>query len=119
MLFDRKLKMAQAPGMAFLNDNPQMKDFPMLLAPNREVYSATGDVKAAIDAGMKPLEAMGLKWSGEWMPMEVPGTSYISVSHGVKTRGLSCNACHSKGGVMDFKALGYAEREGEQLERAR
>jgi hypothetical protein len=119
MLFDRKLKMAQAPGMAFLEDNPQMKDFPLLLAPNREVYNATGDVKAAIDAGMKPYEAMGLKWSGEWMAMQVPGTSYISVNHGVKAKGLACSACHSKGGVMDFKALGYAEKEVERLQRAK
>jgi hypothetical protein len=119
MLFDRKLKMSQAPGMAFLNDNPQMKDFPLLLAPNREVYNATGDVKAAIDAGMRPMAAMGLTWSGEWMAMEVPGTSYISVNHGVRASGLSCNACHSKGGVMDFKALGYSAPDIERLERAR
>jgi Cytochrome c bacterial len=117
MLFDRKLKMAQAPGMAFLNDNPQMKDFPLLLAPNREVYNASGDVKAAIDAGMRPLEAIGLKWSGEWMAMEVPGTSYISVNHGVRKSGLSCNACHSTRGVMDFKALGYTEEQVERLQR--
>ncbi len=116
MLFDKKLKMWQAPGMAFLKDNPQMAQFPLLLAPNREVYNKTGNVTAAIDAGMKPYEAMGLKWSGEWMAMQVPGTSYISVNHGVKKVGLSCSSCHSKSGVMDFKALGYTPAQMKQLE---
>ncbi len=116
MLFDKKLKMWQAPGMAYLKDNPQMADFPLLLSPNREVYNKTGDVKPAIDAGMRPYEAMGLKWSGEWMGMFVPGLSYISVNHGVKKTGLSCSACHSKQGVMDFKALGYTPQQAKQLQ---
>ncbi len=116
MLFDRKLKMWQAPGMAFLKNDPATADFPLLLAPNREVYNKTGDVKAAIDAGMKPYEAMGLKWSGEWMAMQVPGTSYISVNHGVQKAGLSCNSCHSRKGVMDFKALGYTAKQVKELE---
>ncbi|MDE3059301.1 MAG: hypothetical protein KGJ59_15235 [Bacteroidota bacterium] len=117
MLFDKKLKMSQAPGMGFLKDNPQMANFPLLLAPNREVYNKTGDVKAAVDAGMKPFEAMGFQWSGEWMPMQVPGTSYISVNHGVKKIGMSCNSCHSTHGAMDFKALGYNAQQSEQLEK--
>ena len=117
MLFDKKLKMWQAPGMAFLKNNPEMANFPLLLAPNREVYNKTGSVKAAIDAGMKPFEAMGLKWSGEWMAMQVPGTSYISVNHGIKKAGLSCNSCHTKNGVMDFKALGYTPAQIKVLEK--
>ncbi|HQT94957.1 MAG TPA: hypothetical protein PK435_10015 [Thermoanaerobaculaceae bacterium] len=119
MLFDKKLKMSDAPGMGFLKDNPQMANFPLLLAPNREVYNSTGDVKAAIDAGMKPYEAWGLKWSGEWMAMEVPGTSYISVNHGVKNAGLPCKACHSRDGVMDYTALGYTTEQAERLRRPR
>ena len=119
LLFDKHLKMWQAPGMAFMKDNPKMADFPLLLSPNREVYNKTGDVKAAIDAGMKAYAAMGLTWSGEWMPMQVPGTSYISVSHSIKKSGLSCASCHAKGGVMDFKVLGYAPDEIERLERQR
>ena len=117
MLFDKKIKMWQAPGMAFLKSVPKMAEFPLLLAPNREVYNQTGDVKKAIDAGMKPYEALGFKWSGEWMAMEVPGTSYISVNHGVKRDGLSCNSCHSKNGVMEFKALGYTQQQVKQLEK--
>lgn len=116
MLFDKQLKMWQAPGMAFLKNDPQMAQFPLLLAPNREVYNKTGDVKAAIDAGMKPYEAMGIKWSGAWMAMRVPGTSYISVNHGVQKAGLACSACHTHNGVMDFKALGYGPGEVAKLE---
>jgi len=117
MLFDKELKMWQAPGMEFLKNDPKMADFPLLLAPNREVYNKTGDVKKAIDAGMKPYEKMGLKWSGKWMPMEVPGKSYISVNHGVKREALSCNSCHSQNGVMDFSSLGYTQEQIKQLEK--
>ena len=119
MLFDKKLKMWQAPGMAFLKSDPKMAEFPLLLAPNREVYNKTGDVKKAIDAGMKPYEKMGFKWSGEWMAMQVPGSSYISVNHGIKREGLYCNSCHSKDGEMDFKALGYTEHQVKMLEKRR
>ena len=119
MLFDKKLKMWQAPGMAFLKNDPKMAKFPLLLAPNREVYNKTGDVKKAIDAGMKPYEKMGLKWSGDWMAMQVPDTSYISVSHGIKREGLYCNSCHSSHSVMDFKALGYTQQQIKQLKKIR
>ncbi len=104
MLFDTEMKMWQAPGMDFLKADLQMAAFPMMLAPNREVYNKTGDVKAAVDAGMA---AMGVKWSGSWMPMQVPGTSYISVNHGIKATGTACNACHAPNGIIDFKALGF------------
>lgn len=116
MLFDKQLKMWQVPGMAFMKSDPQMAQFPMLLAPNREVYNRTGDVKAAIDAGMK---AMGVEWSGAWMAMKVPGTSYISVNHGIKAAGLSCNSCHSPHGVIDFKALGFSPEQVKELEQNR
>jgi hypothetical protein len=115
MLFDKKLKMWQAPGMSFLKNDKEMAKFPLLLAPNREVYNKTGDVKKAIDAGMKPYESMGLKWSGEWMSMEVPGTSYISVNHGVKKTVLLCSSCHSNHGAMDFNSLGYTKQQVDQL----
>ncbi len=117
MLFDKNLKMWQAPGMSFLKQDPQMAQFPLLLAPNREVYNKTGDVYKAIDAGMKPYESIGLKWSGEWMSMEVPDKSYISVNHGVKKTVLLCSSCHSNHGVMDFNALGYTQQQADQLEK--
>ena len=116
MLFDRRRKMWQAPGMAFMKDNPQTALFPLLLAPNREVYNRTGSVTLAVDAGMK---AMGVPWSGQWMAMRVPGTSYISVNHGIRKTGLACASCHSRHGVMDFKALGYSPSEVSALEGAR
>lgn len=116
LLFDKNLKMWQAPGMAFLKNEQGMADFPLLLSPDRETYNRTGDVKAAIDAGMKPYAAMGLQWSGEWMAMRVPGTSYISVNHGVKRMGLSCTDCHSPHGVLDFAALGYSQQEVKTLQ---
>jgi len=119
MLFDKKLKMWQAPGMDFLKGEPGMADFPLLLAPDREVYNRTGDVKLALAAGMKPYEAFGLRWSGEWMAMKVPGTSFISVNHGVKRMGYSCRDCHSPHGVMDFASLGYSTAEVEKLRTAR
>ncbi len=51
------------------------------------------------------------------MAMQVPGTSYISVNHGVKKVGLSCSDCHSTNGVMDFKALGYTPQQIKALEK--
>ncbi len=117
MLFDKNLKMWQAPGMSFMKKDSMTAQFPLLLAPNREVYNKTGNIKAALNAGMKPYEKMGLKWSGEWMAMQVPGTSYISVNHGVKKNVLLCSSCHSENGVMDFKALGYTKEQVEQLKK--
>ncbi len=119
LLFDRTLKMWQAPGMEFVKAEPGMAEFPLLLSPNREVYNTTGNVKAAIDAGMRPYASMGLRWSGEWMAMKVPGTSYISVNHGIKRMGLGCQDCHSPHGSLDFKALGFSSDEISRLERPR
>lgn len=114
LLVDRTRKMWQAPRMAFMKDDSRTADFPLLLAPNRAVYNRTGNVTRAIAAGMK---ALGVPWSGQWMAMRMPGTSYISVNHGVRRHGLACAACHSAHGVMDFKALGYSPRQVRQLER--
>jgi len=119
LLFDREIMMWQAPGMAFVKEQPGMADFPLLLAPNREVYNTTGDVTKAIAAGMKAGEAMGMHWSGKWTSMEIPGTSYISVNHGVRRIGLGCRDCHSPNGVLDFAGLGYSPQEVEALQKPR
>jgi hypothetical protein len=119
LLFDRRLKMWQAPGMEFLRDEPGMADFPLLLAPSREVYNSAGDVGMAIAAGVEAGESMGLRWSGQWMSMQVPETSYISVNHGVRRIGLACRDCHSPHGVLDFAALGYSTDETTELQRPR
>ncbi len=116
LLFDTEMKMHQAPGMGFLSDDPKMKDFPLLLAPDREVYTETGDIGRAIAAGVAKGKAMGLTWSGHWTSMEVPGTSYISVSHAVRRIGLNCESCHSPHGVLDFAALGYSKAETATLQ---
>jgi hypothetical protein len=115
MLFDRTRKMWQAPGMSGLRRDPQSAEFPLLLTPNREVYNRTGSVQQALAAGMR---ALGVPWSGQWRAMQVPGISYISVNHGIRTRGLACIACHSRHGVMDFKRLGYSAQQIRQLEQA-
>jgi hypothetical protein len=117
MLFDKNLKMWQAPGMNFLKKESSMADFPLLLAPDREVYNDTGDIKKAIDAGMKSYKSLGLEWSGEWMTVQVPETSYISVNHGVKRMGYSCRDCHSPHGVIDFASLGYNPDEVKELQK--
>jgi hypothetical protein len=119
MLFDKKLKMHQAPGMGFLAREPKLQDFPLLLAPNREIYNRTGDVQKALEAGMRPYAPVGLRWSGEWVPMKVPGSSFISVNHGVKRMGYSCRDCHSPHGVIDFATLGYSPEEVAKLEAPR
>lgn len=116
MLFDRTLKMWQAPGMGFMRNDPRTADLPLLLAPNRAVYNRTGSVRRAVDAGMK---ALGVRWSGQWMAMRVPGTSYISVNHAIDKRGLACAACHSRHGVMNFRSLGYSPQQVRALQRAR
>jgi hypothetical protein len=119
LLFDRAIKMWQAPGMAFLKDEPGMADFPLLLAPNREVYNTTGDVTKAIEAGVRSGAQMGMHWSGEWTSMEIPGTSYISVNHGVRRIGLGCRDCHSPNGELNFASLGYTSTEVDALQRPR
>jgi hypothetical protein len=48
--------------------------------------------------------------------MTVPGTSAISVNHGVKRMGYSCRDCHSPHGVIDFEALGYPSDKVAKLE---
>ncbi len=116
LLFDAEMKMHQAPGMGFLAKNPKMKDFPLLLAPDREVYNETGDVGRAIAAGVDKGAAMGLTWSGHWTSMKVPGTSYISVNHAVRRIGLTCAGCHSPHGEIDFAALGYSKDETAKLQ---
>ncbi len=116
MLFDRTRRMWQAPGMAFMRHDANTAHFPLLLAPDRAVYNRTGNVQQALDAGMR---AMGIPWSGRWMAMRVPGTSYISVNHGIRRHGLACSACHSPHGLMNFAQLGYSARQVRQLEQAR
>jgi hypothetical protein len=71
---------------------------------------ATGDTLAGVASAAKTL---GIK---KYEP--VPGwqTIYFASSHLVtKTNALSCNNCHAPNGVLNFKALGYTDKEITEL----
>jgi hypothetical protein len=71
---------------------------------------ATGDALAGVASAAKTL---GIK---EYEP--VPGwqTIYFGSTHLVtKEKALTCFHCHSRNGVLDFRALGYTEKEEEKL----
>jgi hypothetical protein len=71
---------------------------------------ATGDTLAGIASAAKTL---GIK---KYEP--VPGwqTIYLSSSHLVsKTKALSCENCHAPNGVLNFKTLGFTDKEVAKL----
>ncbi|KAF0220259.1 MAG: hypothetical protein FD174_1339 [Geobacteraceae bacterium] len=74
---------------------------------------ATGDTLAGVASAAKTL---GIK---EYQP--VPGwqTIFFGSNHLVtRTKALSCEKCHAPNGVLNFKALGYADKEIERLTNA-
>jgi len=74
---------------------------------------STGDALAGVASAAKTL---GIK---EYEP--VPGwqTIYFGSTHLVtKEKALTCFHCHSRNGVLNFRALGYAEKEEEKLTNA-
>ncbi len=84
-----------------------------LLRLKLEVFAKTGNVDQAVQAGVK---ASGRPYSGSWNPKEYD--VYFQLSHGVtKEHVLSCKACHTSDGVMDFKALGYPAERIKKLTR--
>jgi hypothetical protein len=90
----------------------QTGDFPWL---KLGVFAKTGDIEKAINAGVK---ASGRTYSGSWKPQKYD--VYFQLSHGVTLeRSLQCNDCHGPSGVMDFKALGYAEEKIKELIKKR
>ena len=47
----------------------------------------------------------------------IPQDAFMEISHAIRRDGaLTCNNCHSKNGVLDFKALGYDAEETELLQ---
>ncbi len=53
-------------------------------------------------------------------PRWIPQDALLEISHAIRKDGaLTCNNCHSKNGVMDFKALGYTPEEVEALQEER
>ena len=74
---------------------------------------STGDALAGVASAAKTL---GIK---EYEP--VPGwqTIYFGSTHLVtKEKALTCFHCHSRNGVLNFRALEYAEKEEEKLTNA-
>lgn len=77
-----------------------------LLAMDFAPPMATGDTLAGVASAAK---TMGIK---DYDP--VPGwqTIYFGSNHLVtKTKSLSCTNCHAPNGVLNFKELGYTEKE--------
>ncbi len=76
------------------------------------LYSITGDVAAAAKKGAEDSKQT---YSGQWKG--VAESMVFSLNHQVapKSEALKCNACHSPTGIMDFKALGYADQEVKRL----
>jgi hypothetical protein len=80
------------------------------------VYSVTGDPAAAAKKGAEDAkQAYSGQWKGETEAL------LWSINHQVapKAQALACNACHSAGGILDFKALGYSEERIAKLTAAR
>ncbi len=76
------------------------------------VYSVTGDVAAAAKKGAEDAKQT---YSGQWKG--VVETMLFSMNHQVapKSEALKCSDCHSPAGRMDFRALGYSDREVKKL----
>jgi hypothetical protein len=50
----------------------------------------------------------------------IPQNALLEISHAVrKNCALTCKGCHTTGGIMDFKALGYDAEEIESLQQPR
>jgi len=80
------------------------------------VYAVTGDPGAAARKGAEDAKQ---HYSGEWKG--ATETMYLSVNHQVapKAEALHCNACHNTSGVLDFKALGYSDKQAKSLTTSR
>jgi mono/diheme cytochrome c family protein len=76
---------------------------------------ATGDVRAGLVSAARTL---GLKDPEGTAKNAVTGwqTIYFGSNHLVtKTKALNCVNCHGVNGVMNFKSLGYSDREVRKL----
>jgi hypothetical protein len=80
------------------------------------IYAVTGDPGAAARKGAEDAKQT---YSGEWKG--VPESMVLSVNHQVspKAEALHCNDCHSRSGVLDFKALGYSDQQVKSLTTSR
>lgn len=49
-------------------------------------------------------------------PRWIPNDAMLEISHAIRREGaLTCTDCHSKDGVLDWRALGYTEERAEML----
>lgn len=71
---------------------------------------ATGDTLAGVASAAKILGIKNYEPAPGWQ------TVYFSTSHLVtKEKALSCENCHAPNGVMNFRGLGFSEKETERL----
>ncbi|MEW5706143.1 MAG: hypothetical protein AB1743_05025 [Actinomycetota bacterium] len=77
-----------------------------------KVFAETGDFNLSLNEMAKILK---LPQPPRWKPVDV--LKLKQVSHTIRRKGLSCNDCHSRKGIMDFKALGYTGRKLEELRK--
>jgi hypothetical protein len=77
------------------------------------VYSRTGDLTAAVNAGVPSQPP----YSGSWEPHAEP--MFFDAIHQVRpaSEALACADCHSEGGRLDFLALGYPPDRIEALQK--
>lgn len=74
------------------------------------VLAKTGNFDLSVKMAAK---FMGLPQPPKWIKVE--SVSVKQLSHAIDKKGLACNDCHSKKGIMDFKALGYSGDEVKKL----
>jgi hypothetical protein len=79
-------------------------------------YAVTGDPGAAAKKGAEDAKQ---EYGGQWKG--VTETMVFSVNHQVapKEQALTCTACHTAAGILDWKALGYPEERIKALTAVR
>lgn len=73
-------------------------------------FAKTGDFDLAVRAAAK---SMHLPKPPKWIKVEA--TAIKQLNHAIKRKGLECNDCHAKDGIMDFKKLGYSQETIKRL----
>ncbi len=80
------------------------------------VYAVTGNIDQAAKKGAEDAkQAYSGKWKG------VSETMVFSLNHQIAPAkdALKCDACHSENSVLDFKKLGYSDKEINKLKKVK